>query len=231
MTAMNAVMTDYSHRKTRHLSTPKPCTASLFCPHVLPVKEEDCRELKDNSSAETCHGPRNEKDGKVKNGTEEQSPDGNSQQGVEVRVRMICGTSPGRKGKRREISSEMGRSGDRCEKSNTWNKSCKESTKREAVLFKMVEVAVAKEKQKERERGMIRDLLVELRIRRTLIDEMQRNLDDAQNKSCKVEQKLNRLLWEYIDAVDKERGRPRFIMTTLADDVEQRNEDFGQGPR
>ena len=35
-------------------------------------------------------------------------------------------------------------------KSNTWNKSCKESTKRETELFKMVEAAVHKE-QEERE--------------------------------------------------------------------------------
>ena len=34
-------------------------------------------------------------------------------------------------------------------------------------------------------------------------------------KSYDVEQKLNRILWEYIDAFDKERGRPRLIMTKL----------------
>ena len=77
------------------------------------------------------------------------------------------------------------------EKSNTWNKD---------------------EKQEERERVMIRDLLVELRKRieeedeaRNLIEEMQRNLDDAQNQSGEVEHKLNRILWEYIEAFDKER--------------------------
>ena len=43
----------------------------------------------------------------------------------------------------------------------------------------------------------------------------QRNLDDAQNKCYDVEQKLKRILWEYIDAFDKERGRPRLTMTKL----------------
>ena len=53
-------------------------------------------------------------------------------------------------------------------------------------------------------------------------------------KSCDAEQKLNRILWEYIDVFDKERGRPRLIMTKfLAGDAGQRNElfEFGQGPR
>ena len=83
----------------------------------------------------------------------------------------------------------------------------------------MVEIAVMDEKQEERERGMIRDLLGELRKRReeedetrNLIEHMQRNLDEAQNKSHEVERKLNRILWEYIEAFDKERGRPRLIM-------------------
>ena len=131
------------------------------------------------------------------------------------------------KGKGREISAEMDAVATAVkEKSTFWNqKSCKESTKREAELFKMVEVAVTDEKQEERERGMIRDLLVELRKspkgrdeedeRKNLIEEMQRNLHDAQNKSYEVEQKLNRTLWEYIDAFDNERGRPRLIMTKL----------------
>ena len=44
---------------------------------------------------------------------------------------------------------------------------------------------------------------------------MQRNLDDAKKKSYEVEQKLNRILWEYIEAFDKERGRPRLILTKL----------------
>ena len=68
------------------------------------------------------------------------------------------------KGKWIEISVEMGKVGTAVkEKSNTWKKGCKESTKRETEVFQMVEVAVTDEKQEERERDMIRDLLVELR--------------------------------------------------------------------
>ena len=40
MTAMNAVMNDCNHRKTRPLSTQKPCTASPFRAHVLPQKKK-----------------------------------------------------------------------------------------------------------------------------------------------------------------------------------------------
>ena len=50
---------------------------------------------------------------------------------------------------------------------------------------------------------------------RCLIEEMQRHLDAAQSDSSEGEQKLNRNLWEYIDASDRERGRPRLIMTKL----------------
>ena len=49
------------------------------------------------------------------------------------------------------------------EKTKTWNKSCEESAKRETKWYKMVEAAAMDEKQEERERGMIRDLLGELR--------------------------------------------------------------------
>ena len=69
---------------------------------------------------------------------------------------------------------------------------------------------------------MIRDLLGVLRKRRededearNLIGKMQRNVDDAQNKSYELEQKLNRILWEYIEAFDKERERSRLMMTKL----------------
>ena len=89
-------------------------------------------------------------------------------------------------------------------------------------MYNVVEAAVMDEEQEERERGMIRDLLGELRKRReeedearNLIEEMQRNLDEAQHKSFEVEWKLDRVLWEYIEAFDKERGRPQLTMTKL----------------
>ena len=59
------------------------------------------------------------------------------------------------KGKWTEISAEMDAVGTAVkQKSNAWSKSCKESSKRKAELFKMVEVAVTDEMQEERERGM-----------------------------------------------------------------------------
>ena len=94
--------------------------------------------------------------------------------------------------------------------------------KSETELYKMVDAAVMDEKQEQKGRGKIRDLLEQLLMRREeedeasgLIEEMQRNLDEAQNKSCEVERTLDRVLWEYIEAFDKERGRPQLIMTKL----------------
>ena len=45
------------------------------------------------------------------------------------------------------------------EKTNTWNRSCKESVKRETELNEMFEAAVMDEKQEQKERGMVRELL------------------------------------------------------------------------
>ena len=55
------------------------------------------------------------------------------------------------KGKWTEISAEFDAVGTAVtEKTNMWNKSCKESANRETELYKMVEVAVMDEKQEER---------------------------------------------------------------------------------
>ena len=68
----------------------------------------------------------------------------------------------------------------------------------------------------------MRDLLEQFHKRReegnearVLIEELQRNLDEAQNRCYDVERKLDRVLWEYIEAFDKEMGRPQLIMTKL----------------
>ena len=79
-------------------------------------------------------------------------------------------------------------------------------------------------KKKGIDRGRLRDWLVEFRTRkddedeaRCLIEEMQRNIDTAQNKSYEAEQTLWRALWEYVETFDNERARPKTIMTeTLA---------------
>ena len=46
-----------------------------------------------------------------------------------------------------------------------------------------------------------------------LIEEMQRNLEEAQNVSYEGKRKLDRVLSEYIEAFDKEMGRPQLSMT------------------
>ena len=108
------------------------------------------------------------------------------------------------------------------EKTNTWNRICKESVERETELYTMVEAEVMDEEQEQQEREMIRELLEQLQKRREeedeargLNEEMQRNLDKAQNKSYEVGRKVDRILWEYTEAFDKEQGRPQPIMTKL----------------
>ena len=82
-------------------------------------------------------------------------------------------------------------------KTKTLNKRCNESAERETKLHKMVEAAAMYEKQEQKNRGMIGDLLGELRKRRAeeearnLIEEVQHISDEAQNKSYQLERKLN----------------------------------------
>ena len=60
----------------------------------------------------------------------------------------------------KEVSAEIDAVGTIVkEKTNTWNKSCEESVKRNRELYNMVEAADVEEKQEYKERGMIRDLL------------------------------------------------------------------------
>ena len=57
-------------------------------------------------------------------------------------------------GKWKEISAEIGAVGTTVKvKTNTWNKSCKESGKGESVLYKMVEQAAIDERQEHKEEG------------------------------------------------------------------------------
>ena len=44
---------------------------------------------------------------------------------------------------------------------------------------------------------------------------MRRNFDEAQNRSYEVERELDQVLWEHIEAFDKEQGRPQLITTKL----------------
>ena len=77
---------------------------------------------------------------------------------------------------------------------------------------------------------MIRDLLEQLQKRREeedeargLIEEMHRNLDEAQSRRYEVERKLDRVLWEYIEAFEKEMGRPQLIMTKMRQMMQSRD--------
>ena len=108
------------------------------------------------------------------------------------------------------------------DKKITWHKSGRESSKREADLHTMVESAATDEKQEERDRDKLSVRLEEFRKRndeedeaRCLIEETQRNLEAAQNKSYEAEQRLCSALREYVDTFDKDRGRPKTIMTKL----------------
>ena len=95
------------------------------------------------------------------------------------------------KASRQEISAEIDAVGTTVkEKTNTRNKSCAESVKRELQLYTNVEAAAMDERQEQKERKIIRHLLEQLQKRRDeedeaggLIEEMQRNLDDAQSRS------------------------------------------------
>ena len=130
-----------------------------------------------------------------------------------VIVRTIRWRSPRRKVKWRNLQRNGSSGAAVKEKSKTLNKSGKESSKRETELFMKVEVAVSDEEQEERD--VIRDQLVEVQTR------MKRMKQGASLKRCNAtltlpgvnvlrqNRKLNRNLWEYIDASDKERGQRR----------------------
>ena len=69
---------------------------------------------------------------------------------------------------------------------------------------------------------MLKDLLHQLQKRREaedeargLIEEMQRNLGEAQARTYEMERKLDRVLGEYIDSFEKELGRQHHIMTKM----------------
>ena len=101
-----------------------------------------------------------------------------------------------------EISAEIDAVGTTVkEKTNTWNKSCEESEKREAELYKMIELAAVDERQEHKERTMLTDLPHQLQKSRDeedeargLIEEMQRNLDEAQARSYEGDEGAARCL-------------------------------------
>ena len=103
---------------------------------------------------------------------------------------------------------------------HTWNKSCKESVKRETELHKMIEIAAKDEKQEDNERNIIQKTLKQLRKEedeadeaRTLLDYMQQNVDDTEAKVTETRRPLYREINEYMHSWDQELGRPHYIMS------------------
>ena len=88
---------------------------------------------KEDCSPETCHDREEGKMAKQRNGMERQNPDGSSQPGkTAARAHTTRGQNSQLQGKWKEISAESDAVGTTVkEKTKTWNKSCKESVKKE----------------------------------------------------------------------------------------------------
>ena len=177
---------------------------------LLPLAEEVVESEKEDSSLKTCHDREATKMAEQKMVRKNKIPMATQLGKTAARAHTIRGKILSLKVSGvREISMEIDAVGATVkEKTNTWNRSVKESVKRETELYKVVEAAVMDEKQQQKGGGMIRELLEQLQKRgeeeneaRGLIEEMQRNLDEAQNRSYEVERKLDRVLWAYIEAM------------------------------
>ena len=101
------------------------------------------------------------------------------------------------------------------EKTNTCNKSCKESAKRESELFKMVEPAAIDEGKRTKKEACFKDISKQRQQEReeehearALIEEMQQNLEEARAKDSETERKLGRVLGDDIHSFEKEMERP-----------------------
>ena len=192
MKPMNAVLNHWNHQIPRPLSTQKQCTAYPFLPRTLHLKGKDCRKCKKTTAVSKRamtekreRWPGKDWYGRPKYGWQQSAGCDGGQSSHDMRD-----TSQPH-GKWREISAEMDAVRTTVkEKTNMWNKSCKESTNRETKVYKMSEAAVI-EKQEERERRMIRTLFGSLERReseneaRNLIQEMQHNHDESHNKTTK----------------------------------------------
>ena len=122
--------------------------------------------------------------------------------------------------KRKEVSLEMDALGSGLkEKTHTWNKSCRESAKRETELYKMIEITAKDEKQEDNERTIIKKTLKQLCEEedeadeaRALLEEMQQNVDEAEAKVAETRRRLFREINECMHSWDQELGRPHNIM-------------------
>ena len=96
------------------------------------------------------------------------------------------------------------------EKKITWTKSGRESAKREAELFDMLEKAATNEKREGRDSDKLGDRLEAFLTRKgeedeatCLMEEMRKNLVAAQQKSFEAEQSLCNALREYVEGYDR----------------------------
>ena len=123
-----------------------------------------------------------------------------------VKVHMIRWRRSNPQGKWKEIFLEMDALGSALkEKTHTWNKSCRESAKRETELYKMIEIDTKDEKQEDTERNIIKKTLRQLRTEedeadevRTLLDDMQQNVDEAEAKVTGTRRRLYREIKEHM---------------------------------
>ena len=112
-------------------------------------------------------------------------------------------------------------SGNHCEMTKTWNRSCKEGLKREEELFTKVEAAVVDEKRtkkdqsgncwccccKKKKRGRGRS--------KTLDRGDFRNLDEAQKRRYEVERRVDVEIRDFLEASDEEEACPQLILAKL----------------
>ena len=105
----------------------------------------------------------------------------------------------------KEISLEMDALGSALTgKTYTWNESCKESAIRETELYKVMEIATEDEKQEDTGRN-IKKTLKHLRKEeeqadevRTLLDDMQQNVDEAEATVTETRRRLCREINECV---------------------------------
>ena len=125
------------------------------------------------------------------------------------------------KGKRKEVSAEYEALDALVqEKKITWTKSGRESVKREADLYTMLEKSSYRRKERRKGQGKLGDKQEAFPKRKEeedeatcLMEDMRKKVEVAQHKSFKAEQSLRSALREYVDGYDKDQGRARTLMT------------------
>ena len=115
------------------------------------------------------------------------------------------------------------------EKKITWTKSARESAKREAELFDMLEKAATNEKREGRDRDKLGDWLEAFLNKKEeedeatgLMEEMRKNVVAAQQKNFEAEQSLCNALREYVDNFGRDQDQVRTRMTKCWQSVQSR---------